>query len=497
MIDYKDLNNYKKSLIILLISIIIINIIIFNKANFKSSFFILTVIYTTISGIASLYYYNKTKNIEQTVFLIIILFGLLCVFLSPINSVSDEGEHFMRSEITSHGDFFPKYITQNNKNGFMSIDSLAHMPMDKTFFETDSWNSQPINTTPHLVNSAFEQNPFYVYLAQAIGIDLAKLLNLNQISMLWAGRFFNLLLYASFTFIAIKKTPILKVPMAVVATFPLAIVQAASFNSDSFIFSFSFIVIAYLLYMYKAKEGSLTKKEIGIFTILVIILGLSKVTLGGFALLILIVPKSNFKNPKDKYLGFLSIFIILMALIIWAKFYAVGSISHSWRASLFAQKNVNPNNQIKYLLSDVGGLITFLKIGNQIPVQIDALSKLYTNYNNFPLFNIIYTLFFAIFSIFYQLEDKIKRNTRIITACTLLIIIFGTYLVQYLTWAPVGAKDLIESGVVPRYFLPAFVLIPLIINYKNSKIKNSEILIITCIVIFLCAMLTFMAEIIY
>ena len=496
MIDYKNLNNYKKSLIIFLISIII-NIFIFDGANFKSSFFILTVIYTSICGITSLYYYKRTKNIERTVFLIVILFGLLCVFLSPINSVSDEGEHFMRSEITSHGDFFPKYITQNNKNGFMSIDSLAHMPMDKTFFETTSWNTQPINTTPQLVNSAFEQNPFYVYIAQAMGIDLAKLLNLNQISMLWLGRFFNLLLYASFTFIAIKKTPILKIPMAVVATFPLAIVQAASFSSDSFIFSFSFIVIAYLLYMYKAKEGSLTKKEIEIFTILVIILGLSKVTLGGFALLILIVPKNNFKNPKDKYFGFISILTVLLALIIWSKFYAVGSISHSWRASLFAQKNVNANGQIKYLLSDAHGLITFLQIGNQIPVQIDALSKLYTNYNNFPLFNVIYTLFFILLCMFYQLEDKIKRNTRIITAFSVFIIIFGTYVVQYLTWAPVGAKDLIESGVVPRYFLPVFVLIPLIINYKNPKIKNNKILIITCILIFLCGMLTFMAGTIY
>ena len=497
MIDYKNLNNYKKALIIFLISIIIINLFIFDKSNFKSSFFIFTVIYTSICGITSLYYYKRTKNIERTVFLIIILFGLLCVFLSPINSISDEGEHFMRSEITSHGDFFPKYITQNNKQGFMSIDSLSHMPMDKTFFETDSWNTQPINMTPHLVNSAFEQNPFYVYLAQAMGIDLAKLLNLNQISMLWLGRFFNLLLYASFTFIAIKKTPILKVPMAVVATFPLALVQAASFSSDSFIFSFSFIVIAYLLYMYKAKEGSLTKKEIGIFTVLVIILGLSKVTLGGFALLILIVPKNNFKNPKDKYFGFLSIFIVLLMLIIWTKFYAVGSISHSWRASLFAQKNVNANDQIKYLLSDVNGLITFLQIGNQIPVQISALSKLYTNYNNFPLFNIIYALFFTLLCVFYQLEDEIKKNTRIITAFTLFIIIFGTYLAQYLTWAPVGSKDLIECGVVPRYFLPVFVLIPLIINYKNSKIKNSEILIITCCLIFLCAILTFMAGMIY
>lgn len=497
MIDYKNFDNYKKSLVLLLISIVFINFIVFNGANFKSPFFIFTIIYTSVCGIISLYYYNKTKNIERTVFLIIVLFGLLCVFLSPINSVSDEGEHFMRSEITSHGDFFPKYITQNNKSGFMSIDSLAHMPMDQTFFETTSWNTQPINTTPHLVNSAFEQNPFYVYLAQALGIDLAKLLHLNQISMLWLGRFFNLLLYASFTYIAIKKTPILKVPMAVVATFPLAIVQAASFSSDSFIFGFSFIVIAYLLYMYKAKEGSLTKKEIGIYTALVVILGFSKVTLGAFALLILIVPKENFKNPKDKYFGFVSIFIVLMALLAWAKFYAVGSISHSWRASLFAQKNVDVNGQIKYLLSDADGLVTFLQIGNQIPVQIDALSRLYTNYDNFPLFNIVYTIFFILLCLFYQLEDKIKRNTRIITAFTFFIIIFGTYLAQYLTWAPVGAKDLIESGVVPRYFLPIFVLVPLFINYKSSKIKNNEMLIITCILIFLSLMLTFMAGTIY
>ena len=41
--------------------------------------------------------------------------------------------------------------------------------------------------------------------------------------------------------------------------------------------------------MYKAKEGSLTKKEIGIFTILVIILGFSKVTLGGFALPVFLI----------------------------------------------------------------------------------------------------------------------------------------------------------------------------------------------------------------
>ncbi len=497
MIDYKNFNKFNILLIIFIISIIGVNIVIFDSQNFKSSFFILTILYTLISGIICLYYYNKTKNIEKSIFLIIMLFGLLCVFLSPLNSVSDEGEHFMRSEITSHGDFFPQYITNGSRTGFMSIESLAHMPMDKTFFKTTDWNNQPINKTPRVVNSAFEQNPFYAYLAQAIGIDIAKLLNLNQISMLWLGRFFNLVMYAVFAYIAIRETPILKIPIAVVATFPLAIIQAASFSSDGFIFGFSFIVLAYLLKMYSAKDKSLTKKEIGIYTILVIILSLSKVTLGALALLILIVPKSNFKNPNDRYFGILSIIIVAGILLVWTKFYAVDCISHSWRANLFREKHVNSTEQLHYILSSPQSIVTFLHIGNQIPVQIDALSKLYTNYDNFKLFSFVYSIFFVIFSLFYPIKDKIEKNTRIINALTVLIIIFGTYFVQFLTWAPVGSKNLVDAGVVPRYFLPIFILIPLIINYKNFKIKDSDSIIITCILCFLSGMLIFAAGMIY
>ena len=52
-----------------------------------------------------------------TILCTVILFGLMCVFLSPIGSVSDEVEHFTRAEITSQGVLFPEYISENNTQG--------------------------------------------------------------------------------------------------------------------------------------------------------------------------------------------------------------------------------------------------------------------------------------------------------------------------------------------------------------------------------------------
>ena len=64
----------------------------------------------------------------------------------------------------------------------------------KTVFQTN-WDDQKIDYTPSYVNSVFAQNPFYGYIPQAIGIDIAKGLNLNNIWMIWLGRFCNLLVY--------------------------------------------------------------------------------------------------------------------------------------------------------------------------------------------------------------------------------------------------------------------------------------------------------------
>ena len=490
--------NYMSYFLIFTILTILCTIFLFNEANYSSPMKeLIILVITLIIGCISIASYIKDKKIHKTAIIIIILFGLMCVFLSPIGSVSDEVEHLTRAEITSQGVLFPEYITQNNTQGFLTIESTSHnIDMDKTIFETD-WDTQKINNTQVLSNSAFQQNPFYVYIAQAIGVGLAKILNLNNIYLLWFARICNLLLYAGLCGIAIKKTPMLKMPMAVIACFPLSIIQAASCSCDAFIISFTLIVIAYLAYMYKAKDNSLTKKNILIYAILVLILGLSKVTFGALILLILIIPKNKFKNPRDYYLGVISIIFILSCLLCWSKFYAVDGITHSWRKGYFNQSHVNSTEQLSNMINHPEILLIFTKIGNQIPVHIDALTRFYTKYPTFPLLSYLYMIFAILFVLLYPIKEKISINRRLFIAFTLVVIILGTYFVQYLTWAPVGSVDLIEAGVVPRYFLPTLVLLPLIFNINNKEIKNKELIIVTTITIFLSSSIMFIATMLY
>ncbi|MCR5027488.1 MAG: hypothetical protein K6A34_08650 [Methanobrevibacter sp.] len=81
-----------------------------------------------------------------------------------------------------------------------------------TFLDSFATSTQ-INNSEAQVNKIFAQNPFYGYLASAIGLKLAKILNLTEMFGLWLARFFNLLMYAAFAYVAIKKALILKMPL--------------------------------------------------------------------------------------------------------------------------------------------------------------------------------------------------------------------------------------------------------------------------------------------
>ena len=127
----------------------------------------------------------------------------------------------------------------------------------------------------------------------------------------------NIVLFAGLTALAIRRTPIFKVPLFALSCIPLTFFQAASFSIDALIFGLSFYIIAYFLYLYKSEKNSINKKKIGIFAILCLLLGLCKLPLLGMILLILFIPKENFKNKNYYYLGFLVISLLLILGLLW------------------------------------------------------------------------------------------------------------------------------------------------------------------------------------
>lgn len=58
---------------------------------------------------------------------LIIIFGIISLFLTPIYDVSDETEHFVRSEIVSTGELSTNYVPIPNTtaNGYKTIASVT------------------------------------------------------------------------------------------------------------------------------------------------------------------------------------------------------------------------------------------------------------------------------------------------------------------------------------------------------------------------------------
>ena len=437
-----------------------------------------TFIFVFLLGSFSLYYYTKNEdNLHKVAFVIILLFGITCVFLTPINDVSDEQEHFIRSEIVSTGQISTTYIPIPNttENGYKTIESVTLLGENAglNVFNSEA-DDLKINYTPSYFNSAFSQNPFYAYIAQGLGVFLAKLLDLNSIWMLWLGRLFNVILYAGIISIAIKKAPIMKFPLLIVAILPTAIYQSASLSVDGLFSALAILAIAYFLYFYRTPE--ISWKDLAIFFASILLSGLLKMPFLALSLLIFLVPNSHFKDRKQNIISKVSILALLIIGLAWSS-YATGQLANSWRGTYFAENNVSASGQIGYLLSSP---YIFLDKFSHLFIDIPEVVNRFFLFSNdvrkysSDLLAILYMLFFVLFSIVYPLDEKFDVKTKIKGFLIAALIYAGVMYVQYLTWSSVGGGRLVE-GVFGRYLMPLLIFLPFVLSNEFFEFDKEKL----------------------
>ena len=268
--DYKNmLFKSKKYWLIYLVLILVLGLSTASQKNFiHPDFLILTFVLVAVLGIFCIVFYflhDSDEELYKVAFVFIICFGIVCALIVPICDVSDEIEHLTRSEITSQGVIIPhwtgedigleglynhtegeKISSQKNTGvGFNSISAMNFFSgsLGVTVFDTGH-DTDKITYDPLIIDSAFEQNPFFGYLPQAVGIFIAKLLDLNVIWILWLARICNLLFYAAVVSIAIRKTPVLKIPLLAVSCIPISMYQASSASIDAMIISLSILAVS-------------------------------------------------------------------------------------------------------------------------------------------------------------------------------------------------------------------------------------------------------------
>lgn len=471
----------KKYILIYLILVIGLTFLMLGPKNYQYwGFEVVSIPVITVIGLGLIMYsYDREIELHKTALLFIIVFGLLMVFLGPPMTFLDESAHFTRAELLSEGAIIP----EKNEMGFEVNNyffGLNQPQKGLTVFDNPAINN-PINDSRG--NWSFTtETPFYSYIPSAIGILIAKFLDMTAIYALLFARVCNLLIYAGVAYYTIKKVPAFKIGLTVIATMPLVITQAASTSYDAFIFTFTLIILYYFVKMYNEKS---TDRDISIFYIAVLLISLIKPPFCILSLLTVIIPGENFVRSKNYYImGILLVFlatIFLNGTVLNMLFPSL----HVASANSIFPSNISPSGQVNYILTHPLILFDLMKhiIINIPGVFVTELTIFhYADFKGLKFYNLAYALFFILFSVFYKKDIILLKNQRIILLVMLVLSYLGIYGIFYLTYTPVGAGEIL--GVQARYFIPFIALLPLIISYDEKSREEYKYLMMF-IVLFL------------
>lgn len=139
------------------------------------------------------------------------------------------------------------------------------------------------------------------YLPMAAGIFLARLLGFNYITLVYAGRLFNLLAYTAVFAFAIKITPpSAKKIFFAIGLLPMALHLASSCSYDAYVVAVAAFYVAYCLQLYHSPGKRFTRKDWVVLAVTAALLAPAKaiyVFLCGFCL---ILPLAKFSDKKQR-----------------------------------------------------------------------------------------------------------------------------------------------------------------------------------------------------
>lgn len=424
---------------------------------------ILTVAF--VIGSICISFFTNLKTIHNVAFLVILLFGFANAIITPILDSPDEIVHLFRSELASRGDFLPV----PDEEGYRVIDSAIELYNDKgkTMLESGQLDTA-INYKMKLVYVVAAGNFIVGYLPQAIGINIAKTLHFSSIWILWMGRIANVLLAAFLTRASIKMVSNYKVPLMIMACFPLAVYQAGSLSIDTTINYFSLFIIAFFIRLYEKNDSEINGKHIILFFILCLIPGFSKITYMSLSCLLFFIPSRKFKNKGLYYSTFLGIVVMLFLSFGW--YYFTTIIPSVPTAQSYASiNNVDPAKQISGMIDNPFKFLVLLirefvfKFGN---FSLQFFTFGWLSYGSQFLVG-MYLLFFGSVIFMYPNEIFLAKKTRIGLLLICFIVYIGTELIMYLSWTPVAANGI--EGVQGRYFIPLLAFLPMALNLNGTK----------------------------
>lgn len=435
-------------------------------------------------------YFSKkesSKTLPRFYLIILLLMGTMysAVFLpgtAPDEPYHYESSFYYSNLITGHTNEDSLLVMRETDIKFEN-DALTTV-MDKKSYQsvrqalTDSSSNDFETTSIDGQTKSLPQTRIF----SAIGISLGQLFGLNGTLTFYLGRLFNFMCFALLAFAAYKITPVGKMLFAAITLLPMTLHITSSYSYDATIIGLSLLLIALCLKGIYSEQKCSQKLLVAI-PVVTFFLAPCKVLYALSALLVFLIPNSNFSSKKFAHIYKFG----LMGLALFAV--CIFKLPDLLNMAGVSPTNTDPTSDgLEHRGEESGhyhALSTLISSPlSAIFIFVNTINQKFDFYlNTFlggflgwfqpeiktPWFFIL--LFLGI--LFYTARksdiDSIipSKKTKVVFAVLSFLMYTAVVMSMLLGWT--FDTELAAEGVQGRYFLPFAPLLFLLFRTKNTR----------------------------
>lgn len=403
--------------------------------------------------------------------------GLLyLVALTPL-SVPDEMHHYQSAYELSN-----VFLLQADKRGMGDSADF-----DYTNFTPHHNTSAGYSRVTRDVNEPAEQGQeipiptprehsyFAMYLPQAMGVALARVLGFNFVRMFLLGRLFNFLFYVLLTWWAIRIVPRFKALFFLVALAPMSLHQAASFSYDVFVNALALLLLALLLRA-MLTEKPWDRRAFGTALAVNMLLTPAKIVYYPITALVLLIPETRFRNRKTRIIYILAFFLLPFLFMLFFRLRFLTATAVAVPGSMVRYDGIHQYT-LSFLLSHPAQTVKMFivtALDKNVSWMEQAAGALLSGLT-LRLSDWIPLVYFVLLALAGIRKEQVDPCLGGRERCTFFAVAFVVSILVMLTmcvgWTS-DTSDVIE-GVQGRYFIPILPLVLLISNGRTLVLKKN------------------------
>ena len=318
-----------------------------------------------------------------------------------------------------------------------------------------------------------------LYAPAILGVTAGRLIGLNGITTLYAGRFFMMFVYLIFAFFAIKRVPVGKAAMFIIVLSPMFIQQSCSYSYDAMPIELTTLFVAEL-FSVLYEDRKMRKRDIIILSALAFVIASCKAgTYIPECLLLFLIPKEKYESEKQcrrmrigflvvMILGFLinSIPYLMMVLGITEATTELQQYSNSLNCYTVSDVLFNPGNTVRVLITTFLQYIDFYFEGS----FAGPLGWLNIGIN--PMWGYLMAgLMLLGLTAVKDEPEYITKKQRVWIALALFATVARVTAAMFVSWTGNGSTTI--SGIQGRYFTPILFYFFFLFRGKFIKIAHN------------------------